>query len=86
MLKNLSIKIKKFIDNPKTSLVMGIILLITGVLESMETVLEEMMGLEIGIHHGIIIFAFARILDAIAHLYEGIEDINNYEVKAKSGS
>jgi hypothetical protein len=77
--------IKKILTNPYTSLVIGFILLLCGILESVETMFEDIIGIEIGAHHGVIIFAVAQIMLAFVHILDGIEDICVAEIVEEVG-
>jgi hypothetical protein len=68
-------RIKKILKNPYTSLAIGFILLMCGILEGIETMFEDIIGMEIGAHHGVIVFAVAQIMLAFVHILDGIEDI-----------
>lgn len=81
MRKNISKSLRRFLKNPKTSLVIGIILLFCGVMEGVETVFEKVIGLHIKMHHGVMLFAIAQILLAFVHIIDGIEDITLEEVE-----
>ncbi len=45
----------------------------TCVLEELDTALEEMLGFEIGVHHGIALLAMATAARALHELLEGFE-------------
>ena len=73
--KQLLTKCKHFFESPKTSLATGIILLVAGILESTESFIEGLLGIEVRVTHGIIIFALGHIFIAIIHIVEGMENI-----------
>ncbi len=66
-------RIHKFISvfqNPKAKLIISIILLISAIFDLIETSLEEFMNVEIKIHHGVIIFCIAKILESSAGIID----------------
>jgi uncharacterized membrane protein HdeD (DUF308 family) len=79
MVKKIIIKTANWLKSPKVTLVIGIMLFISGIFEISETfvekVVENFLGFEIGLEHGIIIFGFTQIFIALCHLFEGIENI-----------
>jgi len=67
--------LRRFSKSPKTALIIGIILLTCGILETTESVIEDILHLEIGVHHGVILFALSHIFIAIIHMLDGAENI-----------
>jgi hypothetical protein len=72
-------KLTTFLNSPTVRLVTAIVLLVSGILELTESALEKLLHFEVRIHHGLIFFALAKTLGAIAELIEGREKV----VKAK---
>ncbi len=73
---------KKFsyiFNHPTTRLFNGIILLLTGLLEFGESTFEEMLHWDIGIHHGIIVFAITKVFGSLAEIFEGGAKVSKLE-------
>ncbi len=85
MRKKIQRGLKKFLESPKTSLAIGIMLLAAGIFEATETmiekVVEELLGFDIGAHHGVMIFGLSHILLAVVHILEGLEHVGVAEME-----
>ena len=68
-------KLTAFFDTPTARLITAIILIASGVLELTESALEKLMGFDVRIHHGLIIFGLAKTLGAIAEIIESREKV-----------
>lgn len=72
-------KISAIFNHPIAKFIAGGILLLSGILELSESAIEEFLHWDIGVNHGIIIFASAKILGSLAEIIEGRDRV----VKAK---
>lgn len=75
--------LKKFFsifNHPVAKVGSGIVLLLSGLLELSESALEEFLNWEIGVHHGIIVFASAKVVGSLGEIIEGHDKV----VKAKT--
>lgn len=61
----------RWMRNPRMELMAGIVLLCAGLFEAYETVLEEILGVHMRIHHGVIIYAGFSVLKSLTGLVEG---------------
>lgn len=68
-------KLRKMIRSPYFSFTMGMMLLICGILEATETILEDFINIDLGTHHGLIIFGFGQVLKSLTDIFEGTESI-----------
>ena len=66
---------RSFLKNPRTSLIIGTILLFCGIIEAFEAIAIEFVGFNIGLHHGVLLFALSQVFVAIIDIFEGLEDI-----------
>ena len=67
--------LRKMIRSPYFTLGLGIMLLLCGILEVVETVLEDFIGLEVHSRHGLMIFGIGQILKAFTDIFEGTDNI-----------
>jgi uncharacterized membrane protein len=67
-------KIGVYLAKPRVRLLVGFLLLFAGICEISETVIEEFIGVEVRMAHGMIVFALSQVFVAITHILEGIED------------
>ncbi len=69
------VTIQKIIRSPYFSFAMGMMLLLCGILEATETIIEDFVNVEVKTHHGLILFGFGQILKSITDILEGTESI-----------
>lgn len=55
------------------NMIVGIILIFCGIMEITETALEAFLHVEVGAHHGVIIFGLQQVLISITEIIEGAE-------------
>ncbi|OQY49077.1 MAG: hypothetical protein DRR08_06315 [Candidatus Parabeggiatoa sp. nov. 2] len=67
--------IKKFVESPSVNIIIGIILLLTGLSEAWETLSEDIMNGNFGAHHGVIIFGLFKVLESLSDMFEGLEHL-----------
>ena len=64
-----------------THLFMGVVLVITGLCEIFQDVTQDMFGIKIRVHHGIIIYGIYQIITAFISIIQGhqyiLPDENN---------
>jgi len=77
--------LKRIVENPYLNIVIGLILLYSGIVETVNE-LKEIEEFNIGVHHGVVLFAILHILKTIPDLFEGLEylDIAREEKKNKT--
>ncbi len=68
-------KIRRIVENPFLNLVVGIILLISGLSEAWDTMWDDIVNLNLKAHHGIIIFAILNIMRTIPDFFESLEHV-----------
>ena len=67
--------LKWIVTNPYLNVVVGLIFLCSGVVETVRE-LEELEELKVGAHHGVILFALLQILKNLPDVFEGLEFID----------
>lgn len=65
--------IKRFVKHPFTKLSVGMILVVTSGLEIAEDLLDEIPGMNLGGHHGLMLFGLVNAVSSIPELVEGLE-------------
>lgn len=74
MNKNFTTKLKSIVENPYLNIIVGLILLYTGIAESI-AVYHEIEKFELGVHHGVVPYAILHILKSVPDRLEGLEFI-----------
>ena len=67
-------RVGRFFDHPLTRLVVTLALFVTGVCELTDTLFERMIGTQIGVGHGMVLYA---ISEAGRLLHQVCEDVQN---------
>lgn len=65
--------------HPGLNLLAGLILLLTGLLEALATMVEGMFDFPVGAHHGIVVFGFLQMIKAIPDVMKGIKFVDDGE-------
>ncbi|MFM7591040.1 MAG: hypothetical protein ACKO85_04530, partial [Isosphaeraceae bacterium] len=65
--------IKEFIEHPLTKLTVGIILVITSAVEIGSELLDDIPGITLGSHHGLLVLGIINALSSLPDLVEGME-------------
>ena len=64
--------IRAFVEHPTTQLILALILCGSGIAEIAHGLADEIEPTRVGVHHGVIVYGFAKAIEAIPHLMEGI--------------
>ncbi|MDX1929750.1 MAG: hypothetical protein SFV81_24705 [Pirellulaceae bacterium] len=72
----------KFAQSPLLNFLSGLILLVTGMLECVATLVESWYRIPIGAHHGIAIFGFLQMIRALPDTMKGLGFIEAGEAQA----
>jgi hypothetical protein len=65
--------LKVIVDHPAMHLLVGLVLIATGVVDMCGDVLDESKRFKVGAHHGIVILGIAQALSALPDFVHGIE-------------
>jgi hypothetical protein len=65
--------ITRFVENPVTDLVKGIVLFLIGLSEASKTFTDDLKHKQLRVGHGLIIIGVFGILGAVPHLINGLE-------------
>jgi hypothetical protein len=65
-------KTERVAKSPHLELIVGMILMATGLIEAGETLFEDVASGDIGVHHGMIVLGFAHAFKAIPSVLTGM--------------
>ena len=68
-------RLRKFVENPYVNIFVGLIFLLSGLYEAWATLYEDIIGANVGAHHGAIIFGLFHVLKHIPDIFEGLDHI-----------
>jgi hypothetical protein len=69
----LSRRIKRIVDHPTTRMLVGLIMLGSGLSEARENFISDIQKFNFGARHGVMVLGFMNVLEALPHVIEGIE-------------
>ena len=72
-LRRLAHALKHFVDHPVTKLAVGLILIVSGLIEAYDTVLDDLHRLRVRVGHGVVILGIVNVLASLPEVIEGIE-------------
>ena len=70
---SIALALKRFVDHPITKLVVGLILIASGLIEAYDTVLDDLHRLRVRVGHGVVILGFVHVLASLPGVIEGID-------------
>jgi hypothetical protein len=70
---NIALALKRFVDHPVTKLVVGLILIASGLIETFDTVLDDLHRLRVRVGHGVVLLGVVNVLASLPEVIEGIE-------------
>ncbi len=73
MLHRHLVRLRHFVRNPLTQLVVGLILVGSGIAEVVYDLANTDKTWQIGVHHGVIVFGLLQVLQNIPPMVDGIE-------------
>jgi hypothetical protein len=65
--------LRAFVDHPTTRLVVALILILSGFIETLDTVKEDVAHLKVRVGHGIILLGFVNAFSSLPAVIDGIE-------------
>ena len=68
--------LRRIVTNPFANIFVGLVLLITSLMEAWETLFDDIGEMNLGAHHGIMIFAVFQILKALPDLMDALHFIH----------
>lgn len=70
--------IRKFVEHPITNLSVGLVLFGSGFAEAYGSMYTDFANMNIGAHHGLMVFGFINVLASIPDLIEGVSSGVSY--------
>ncbi|MBL6957394.1 MAG: hypothetical protein ISR52_00305 [Rhodospirillales bacterium] len=80
-MKRVAEKIEAVAHNPYLNVIVGVVLLLTGLAEAGETLTDDLSGLNFGAHHGVMIFGFVHAFKSLPAIVLGIELAHQHREK-----
>ena len=72
-LQRIARALKRFVDHPVTKLGVGLILIASGLIETYDTVLDDLHRLRVRVGHGVMILGIVNVLASLPEVIDGIE-------------
>ncbi|MBF0445638.1 MAG: hypothetical protein HQL68_08600 [Magnetococcales bacterium] len=66
------VKLKAFSNNRYLKLVVGCVLFFTGLNEAGETIWDDITSMNVGAHHGIMVFGIFQTLQSLPDIFSGV--------------
>lgn len=66
-------QMKKYVNSPLVQLGTGLILLISGVATAYREFTAADQTLQLGVHHGVILWALVQVLGSLPDLFDGLD-------------
>src|ERR1022692_1836309 len=71
--RRLAQRMNAFVEHPTTRLVVALILILSGFIETLDTVKEDVSHLRVRVGHGIILLGFVNAFSSLPAVIDGIE-------------
>lgn len=75
--------LKQFVANPYVNLAVAMILFVTGLTEGWDSFQEDLAGLHVRAHHGVMVYGLFNMLKPIPDIFEGLEKMNHRSLAPK---
>ena len=62
--------LRAVLHHPFTSIVIAAILVVTSLFEGWDSFIDELQGVDVGVHHGVLIYGMVALLKAIVEAIE----------------
>lgn len=69
-------RLRRFIENPYTNLIVGLILFITGLSDAWDTLYDDLSHLHFHVHHGIMIYGLFSVVKTIPDLFSSLQYVH----------
>jgi hypothetical protein len=83
--RRIALALKCFVDHPLTKLGVGLILIVSGMIEAYDTVLDDLHRLRVRVGHGVIILGVVNVLASLPEVIDGIDRWLSY-LEGREGS
>lgn len=65
----------KFVENPYVNMIVGLIVLFSGLSEAWETLSKDIFSGNFGAHHGMMVLGFFQVLKSLPSILSGIKQL-----------
>lgn len=69
-------RLRRFIENPYTNLIVGLILFFTGLSDAWDTLYDDLAHLHIRVHHGIMIYGIFSVVKTIPDIVSSLQYVH----------
>jgi hypothetical protein len=73
-----ALALKRFVDHPMTKLAVGLILIVSGLIEAYDTVLDDLHRLRVRVGHGVVILGVVNVLASLPEVIDGLKHWLSY--------
>ena len=77
-LRRIAHALKRFVDHPVTKLAVGLILIVSGLIEAYDTVLDDLHRLRVRVGHGVVILGVVNVLASLPEVIDGLKHWLSY--------
>jgi len=66
-------RLKALVKHPYTQLFTGMVLIVSGLFEVWDDIMNARNSFRLGVHHGVVLFGIVQILGSLPDLVEGLD-------------
>jgi hypothetical protein len=67
--------LRKFVESPYLNMIVGLIVLFSGLSEAWGTLSKDIFSGNFGAHHGVMVFGFFQVLKSLPPILSGIKQL-----------
>lgn len=82
-MKDFRVYLRKLVHNPYLDLILGVVLVVTGLSEAWGTIADDVANFRFGVHHGAIVFGFVTAFRSVVDIFAGLEFMDEAEYVEK---
>lgn len=71
--------LKKLVEHPVANLIVALLLIFTSAVEGWETLREDFLNLQAGVHHGVFLLGVVNLLKTIPELFHAAHHIAKFD-------
>lgn len=68
--------LRRTLEHPLVNLLVALVLIATSLAEGWETLHRDLVALDAGVHHGVLVFGFVNLLRTIPEVYAAAERVD----------
>ncbi len=74
--------LRRVVEHPLTNLAVAVILIVTSLAEDWTTLQEDLIHLNVGVHHGVLVLGFVKLLRVLPDLFGAAESVSKASERA----